>query len=319
MRSMRAALIAGPQRARVIDAARPEPTGGEVRVRLEGCGVCGSNGPVWQGRPWFEYPLTPGAPGHEGWGWIDTIGDGVTQLRVGQRVAFLSDRAFAEYDTCAAAAVVPLPAAVHDLPFPGEALGCAMNVFARSGIQRGDDVAIVGVGFLGVLLVALAADAGARVIAISRRAFPLELADSYGAETITWHDAEDVVRRVADLTDGQGCRVVVEAAGVQPALDLATRLTREHGRLVIAGYHQDGSRTVDMQLWNWRALDVINAHERDPLTYVRGMHAAVTAVVAGALDLRPLLTHTYALEELGAAMRALHERPAGFLKALVVP
>jgi len=54
---------------------------------------------------------------------------------------------------------------------------------------------------------------------------------------------------------------VIEAAGQQWPLDLATELTRERGRLIIAGYHQDGPRQINMQLWNWRGLDVINAHE----------------------------------------------------------
>jgi 2-desacetyl-2-hydroxyethyl bacteriochlorophyllide A dehydrogenase len=316
---MRAALIAGPRHARLIETDTPEPGPGEVRVRLEGCGVCGSNGPVWQGRPWFRYPLAPGAPGHEGWGRIDAAGAGVAGVEAGQRVALLSDRAFADYDVCPADAVVPLPPSLDGLPFPGEAFGCAMNVFARAGIERGDDVAIVGVGFLGAIVAAQAAAAGARVIAISRRRFAVDLAAAQGATAaIEWRDDAAVAGRVAELTDGQGCRVVVEAAGVQQALDLATRLTTQHGRLVIAGYHQDGLRTVDMQLWNWRALHVINAHERDPQRYVAGMRAAAEAIARGALDPRPLLTHSFPLAELGSALQALHERPDGFLKALVL-
>ena len=52
-----------------------------------------------------------------------------------------------------------------------------------------------------------------------------------------------------------------------------------------------------MQLWNWRGLDVVNAHERDPRVYLRGIHAAVDAVLEGWLDPRPLYTHTYGLDE----------------------
>ena len=65
-------------------------------------------------------------------------------------------------------------------PFPGEPLGCAMNIFRRSGIEAGQTVAIVGIGFLGAILTRLAADAGARVIAISRRPFSLEVARAHG-------------------------------------------------------------------------------------------------------------------------------------------
>src|SRR5215831_12908296 len=81
-----AAIFAGPQSIRVAQVALPEPGPHEVRIRLEGCGVCASNLPVWEGRPWLAYPLEPGAPGHEGWGWIDAVGRAVRGLAVGERV-----------------------------------------------------------------------------------------------------------------------------------------------------------------------------------------------------------------------------------------
>src|SRR5690606_33379810 len=105
------------------DVAMPEPGPGQVRVKLEGSGVCASNLAVWEGAPWFEYPLSPGAPGHEGWGEIDALGSGVTGLEIGMRVAGLSGRAFAGYDIAEADQLVPLPAILQDQPFPGEPLG----------------------------------------------------------------------------------------------------------------------------------------------------------------------------------------------------
>lgn len=54
-----------------------DPPAGSVRIRMEGCGICASNLPVWQGRPWFRYPMEPGSPGHEGWGVIEEAGEGV--------------------------------------------------------------------------------------------------------------------------------------------------------------------------------------------------------------------------------------------------
>src|ERR671935_431184 len=160
-----------------------------------------------------------------------------------------------------------------------------MNVFRRSAIHPDQTVAIIGIGFLGALLTALATQAGARVIAISRRAFALEIARQYGATTtIRLDDPQHVVAQVQALTGGAGCERVIEAVGQQAALDLAGELTREGGRLIIAGYHQDGARQVNLQLWNWRGLDVINAHERDPSVYLEGMRRAVAEIAAGALD-----------------------------------
>src|SRR5438094_4167296 len=127
-REMRAAVFTGAQRLHVVSLAVPEPGPHDIRIRLEGCGVCASNLPVWEGRPWFAYPLAPGAPGHEGWGRIDAVGREVRGLALGERVAVLSAHAYATYDVAQADAVVPLPASLEGLPFPGEALGCAINV-----------------------------------------------------------------------------------------------------------------------------------------------------------------------------------------------
>ncbi len=317
--TMRSAVIAGPKTARLERVPIPDPGGGEIRVRLEGCGVCGSNLPFWEGRSWFSYPGEPGAPGHEGWGVVDAVGEGVTGLAPGDRVATLSTRAFAEYDLVSADSAVALPPRLAGRPFPGEPLACAMNAFRRAEVRRGQAVVVVGVGFLGALLIGLAASAGARVIAISRRPYALAMAEALGADvTIALGDHGPIVNRIHQLTDGEGADRVLEVVGLQESLDLAGKLTRVRGRLVIAGYHQDGPRTVDMQLWNWRGLDVVNAHERDPAVYVQGMREAVAAIAEGRLDPFSLFTHRFPLDDLGAAMEAMRTRPEGFMKALVV-
>jgi len=317
-RTMWAAVVTGPGKVRVDDVARPEPGPGQVRLRLAGSGVCASNLTPWAGPEWMRFPTEPGALGHEGWGVIDAVGAGVEGLQAGQPVAALSYHAYAEYDVADAAAVVPLPDALAGQPFPGEPLGCAMNIFRRSEIAPGQTVAIVGIGFLGAILTRLASEVGARVIAVSRRPFSLEVARAMGAaETIPMADHEGIIGAVKELTGGAFCDRVIEAVGKQWPLDLSAELTRERGRLIIAGYHPDGPRQVNMQLWNWRGLDVINAHERDPKVYMAGIRAAVAAVTSGRLDPRPLYTHVYPLERLGEALDATRDRPDGFLKALV--
>jgi threonine dehydrogenase-like Zn-dependent dehydrogenase len=315
---MRAGVIAAPGQAVVEAAARPEPGPGQVLLRLEGSGVCASSLPIWEGREWFSYPQAAGAPGHEGWGRIVALGEGVDGLAVGQRVAALTYRAHAEYDVADAAAVVPLPPSLDDMAMPGEPLGCAVNIFRRSGIEAGQTVAIVGIGFLGALLTQLAVHAGARVIAISRRPFALAVARAAGAaETIAMDDHGRILAEVERLTAGRWCERTIEAVGLQWPLDLAGEITAERGRLIIAGYHQDGPRQVNMQLWNWRGIDVVNAHERDPRQYVEGIRAAVDLMAAGVLDPAPLFTHRLPLDRLGEALELTRRRPDGFLKALV--
>src|SRR5207237_7089964 len=137
------------------------------------------------------------------------------------------------------------------------------------------------------------------------------------AETISLDDAAAAIARVRELTNGKFCDVVIEAVGKQEPLDLAGELTRERGRLIIAGYHQDGPRQINLQLWNWRGLDVINAHEREPRVYVEGIRAAVDAVASGRLDPTPLYTHSFSLDRICDALNAMKERPKNFMKALV--
>ncbi|HEV7135477.1 MAG TPA: zinc-binding dehydrogenase [Steroidobacteraceae bacterium] len=314
----RALRFRQPHALAIEQVAVRSPAAGEVRVRLEGCGVCGSNLPVWEGRPWFNYPLDPGAPGHEGWGAVDAVGEGVEDLAVGDRVALLSYNAYAEYDIAPAGGVVRLPAGLAGRAFPGEPLACVMNIFRRCAISPGETVAIVGIGFIGAALTALAVRAGARVLAVSRRPSALEMAERMGASTlIRLDDARRVISQSQAVTGEHGCQCVIEAAGTQQTLDIASELTGVRARLVIAGYHQDGPRQVNLQQWNWRGLDVINAHERDPAVYRRGMQAAVDLVAQGGFDPEPLWTHRFPLEEAGAAFEALARRPAGFMKALI--
>jgi threonine dehydrogenase-like Zn-dependent dehydrogenase len=315
---MKAAVVTGAGRIEIDNFPLPIPAKNQVRIKLEGCGVCASNLGPWAGPEWMNFPTEPGGLGHEGWGVIDTIGDDVRGIEVGDRVAALSFHAYATYDIADQQAVVPLPATLAGLPFPGEPLGCAMNIFRRSNIEPGQTVAIVGIGFLGALLTQLAVSAGARVIAISRRPFALKAAQDAGASTvIAMEDHWQILDEVKSLTGGHFCDCVIEAVGKQWPLDLAAELTKERGRLIIAGYHQDGPRQVNMQLWNWRGLDVINAHERDPAIYASGIRSAIEAVVDGRLNPSPLYTHSFPLEQLGTALDMTRDRPDGFLKALV--
>jgi threonine dehydrogenase-like Zn-dependent dehydrogenase len=315
--TMLAAVFAGPQEIRIEPVAVPHPGPGQIRVRMQGCGVCASNLGPWMGGPWMKYPMEPGAPGHEGWGIVDALGEGVRGHMPGQRVTVLSQHAYAQYDLVAADAALALPEELADQPFPGEPLGCAMNIFKRSHIEPGQTVAVVGIGFLGALLTRLCVERGARVIGVSRRGFALETARRCGAAAVVGTDDPWPAARVMELTDGNGCQRVIEAVGMQWALDLAAEITAVRGRLIVAGYHQDGPRQVNMQQWNWRGIDVINAHERATETYLQGMGEAIEAVRTGRIDPSGFYTHSFSLEDLPQAFAALQHRPEGFLKAWI--
>lgn len=319
-KTMRAAVLTGPQEFAMADVPVPLPGPGEVLIRLEGCGVCASNVEPWEGQPWSTWPGQPGGMGHEGWGVIAALGEAVEGLAVGQRVTALTERSYAEYDVAPAAMVIPLPGSLDGRPVPGEPVACAMNIFARSDVRPGQTVVIVGIGFMGAILTRLATDAGARVIAVSRRQESLDLARSMGAaETIPMDDHWRIIETVKGLTGGRMAERVIECVGKQWPLDLAGELVAEGGRLVIAGYHQDGPRQVNMQMWNWKGIDIASAHERDAGVRVAGLRAAVDALASGRLDLTPLLTGRYALDDLGQALADTRDKPGAFVKGWVAP
>ena len=317
---MVAAIWTGPGCFDLREFPVPRPGPGQVRVRLEGCGVSATDFLQWE--KCRENPLepglpsTPGAPGREAWGRVDTLGAGVSGFEPGQRVALLSNQGYAQFDVADARQVVALPEELDGKPFPARPLAGAVNVFRRSGIDKGDIVAVVGIGFLGALVTQLAALSEATVIAIGRRQDALEMARRFGAAHTLVFDPAETPGAIRALTGGALCDVVIEAVGKPPPLDLAAELTRERGRLLMAGCHHM-PRAVNLPLWNRRGLDVVNAHEPSPVLCHEGMREAVSAVEAGLMTPDPLYTHRFPLGRLGEALRLARERPDGFMKALI--
>jgi NADPH2:quinone reductase len=317
-RTMMAAVLVSPRRFELQEFEIPRVGSDEVRIRVEYCGICSSNLAPWKGAPWFSYPFPPGAPGHESMGVVEELGASVVGLKVGEYVSVLGNNGFAEYQIAKAHCVVPIPGGRHESPFLGEPLGCAINIFRRAQIRRDDWVAIVGTGFLGTILLQLCVGVGSKVIAISRRRSALRTAEEMGATLIVpFGNSADLLEAVLKAAGPQLCNVVIEAGGVQATLDIASTLTGTRGRLVIAGYHQDGPRSVNMQEWNWRGIDVINAHEREEAVSVEGIRLAAEAVASGRIRLAGLVSHFFPLNEIENGFQTLEERPEGFVKGVV--
>ncbi len=316
---MQAAQFTGNNQIEVKECNVPQIDENEVLIAMEGCGLCASNLPVFEGRDWFEYPFACGNPGHEGWGRVVAMGANVSNVKLGDRVAVITYHAFAEYDKAPDSDVIKIPESLADKPFPGEPLACAVNIFERSQIAAGQTVAVIGVGFLGALLISMLKEKGAKVIAITRRQSALDLAQDLGADhCINMNEHWPVVDSVKEITQQHLCERVIEATGKQWPLDLAGDIVGEGGKLIIAGFHQDGMRQVNMQTWNWKGIDVINAHERDPQKYISGMKKAVQMVERGKLNPFPLFTHNFTLSEIQQAFELAAERPEGYMKALIM-
>lgn len=316
---MRIAVLKGIKNFAIEDEPMPITNLDEVLIRVKACGVCTSELYSWNGK--HKDVSFPQYPGHEPTGIIEKVGKNVEGFEPGDHVAVWSDgRSYAEYIKVPGDYVIKIP---EDIPFQmalGEPIGCAINGVRRSAIQLGDVVVIIGCGFMGSLIVQGAVLRGpSKIIAVDLDNDRLRLAKNLGADVIINSKENDAIRMVMELTDGKGADVVIEATGEQVPLDIASEMTRIRGRLVVFGYHVSGPRTVDMGMWNWKGLDVINAHERAPEVYVEGIKIGIDLLSRGKITMKQLVTHTYPLERINEAFDAADTKPKGFMKAVVMP
>lgn len=131
-------------------------------------------------------------------------------------------------------------------------------------------------------------------------------------------DHDQIIRQVQKLTRDRLCNRTIECTGKEWPLNLAIELTGTRGRLIVAGFHQDGMRSVNVQMLNWRGIDMISAHERDPARYLSGIEQAIRAIERGRMYPFDLITHQYNLENLSEGFRDLQQRPDGFIKGIMI-
>lgn len=310
---MRQASLVGPRQFVLQERPVPACGAGTVLIRVHYCGVCMGEVNVWGSDLGTRYPLWIG---HEVAGVVARVGRGVSRFQPGDRVAAITGgNGYADFVCAEETEVVGLPERMAMSSAMGEPLACAVNAVGRSQIALGDTVVIVGAGFMGLLALQAALLRGpAQVLMVDVRPSLRPIALELGASRfLTPAEAPEAV---AETTGGDLADVVIEATGKGPGLDLAGDLVRIRGTLVIYGYHQDGTRAVNVGQWNWKGLDVINAHERETARYVDGMRRGLALVAAGRITLDPLITHVFAPEELNAAFALAEGRPEGFIKAV---
>lgn len=314
---MKIAILEKPGRFSINELPVPEPGEGDVLVRVAACGVCTSELDVWEGKAGAAG--LPRAIGHEVSGVIERVGPGVEGPREGEPVAVWATRGgFAEYvavdaDYCFPAGNVPLDLAL------GEPLACAVNAVELANPALGDDVVVIGAGFMGNLIQKLVQLRGPRhVIVADTRPDALERAARMGATRVVDVAKESLKDAVAGLTDGRGADVTFEVAGTQGALTAAGEVTRMSGTVATVGYHQGGNRELPLAYWNWMAFKIANAHFREVATIMRGMRIGMRLLTAGRVTLDDVVTHRFPLDQIDRAFATAHEKPPGFAKATVV-
>jgi threonine dehydrogenase-like Zn-dependent dehydrogenase len=233
--------------------------------------------------------------------------------------AWVEGGGFAEQALVEERFCIPVAAGVA-YPAVAEPLACVVNAVELAAPALGDDVVIVGAGYMGNLLQLVTALKGPRTITVADiRSHALARASELGATRVVDTGGESLAEAVAEVTDGRGADVTYEVTGTGQGLELAGEVTRMSGKLCIVGYHQGGTRTVPLASWNWMAFQLINAHFRDIDTIMRGMRAGMRLVNAGVLDASSLVTASYGLAQIEQAFETAAAKPDGFVKAVVEP
>jgi threonine dehydrogenase-like Zn-dependent dehydrogenase len=315
---MKQSVIVEPQHSVLVDRDVPQPGPNEVMVHVKTCGVCASELHGWKGDQ-YSYPREYG---HEVAGEVVAVGSQVTSFQPGMRVTGLFSKGFAEYSKTPQEFVTSIPDGVSYEEALGEPIACVMSGARRTNIDLGDTVAMVGLGFMGMLMLEAARLRGpARIIAIDPRREVLDSAMKFGADEV--YTPNEVPERLmltewGHLGKGRGADVVFESSGTQPGLTLAGQLVRDHGILSLVGWHQGGLRQVDVEMWNWKGFDIINAHERRMDYLMDCMHRGLALVAAGKLNIAELISHRFPLNAVDDAFRALADKPPGYHKAVIV-
>jgi threonine dehydrogenase-like Zn-dependent dehydrogenase len=316
---MRYSHLIAPRTSELVEQPTPEPGPSEVLIEVKVCGVCAS-----ELHPWMDpLPAYPRRMGHEPAGVVRAVGPAVAGLQPGDRVTGLFAPAFSDMAVARADNVLKIPDGVAFEHALGEPLACLVNAQRRTRIELADRVAVVGLGFMGLGVLQLLKLRGpAEIVAIDPREEARARAMALGASVAYHPDDIPAALLLTDWSQWQGPRgvdVVIEASGVEAGLTLAGRMVRAHGMLSIVGFHQGGHRHVDVEMWNWKAIDVVNAHVRRQADLMRSMRIGLDLIATRQFSFAPLVSHRFGLDELDQAFLQLLQKPVGFCKAVVVP
>ena len=330
---MKAAVLYGKEDVRLEQRPVPEPGPGEVLVRIQAALTCGTDLKVFRNGGHAKMLNPPALFGHEFAGIIEKTGSGVTGWKAGQRVVAANSAPCGECFYCgkdqpnlcedllflngAYAEYLLLPERIvkenlleipQKLSFQAaaltEPLACVLRGVQAVTPERGESVAILGAGPVGLMFVQLAAKAGAKVIVVGKGAKRLEAALRCGAEVIldlaTLKDPIEAVRRATPR--GKGPDLLIEAVGRPEAWSQAISMVRPGGRVLLFGGCPAGTQVpLDARRIHYDELSLLSVFHHTP----EAIRQSLNLLVDGIVKPDPLITRQAPLEELPAILRKM--------------
>ncbi len=344
---MKANVFRAPGKFGLEEKPIPRPGVGEAVVRVRLTTICGTDIHIVRG----EYPVEPGLTiGHEAVGVIHELGMGVAGYHVGQRVlmgaitpcgqceACLSghtsqcggalggwrfgntiDGVQAEYVRVpfAQANLTPIPDSLadEDVLLLSDIASTGFAAAESGGVRLGDMVAVFAQGPIGLCATLGAKLMGAaEIFAVDTDSNRLRLAEHFGATSVL-HPETDPVRQIRQLTGGRGVDVSIEALGAQSTFENALRVLRPGGTLSSVGVYS-GHLRIPLDAFGAGIADYKIVTTLCPGGKER-MARLMRLVEASRINLRPLLTHKFALDEIEKAYELFSSRRDGVLKVAV--
>jgi L-iditol 2-dehydrogenase len=324
---MRISQIVAPRTSEVIEIDDPAPADHQVLVEVVASGVCTSDLTPW--RTGGRGDGTPVRLGHEIVGLVLSAGANARGWSAGDLVTGLGGPGFATRAVLDAANILPVPAGIDPALAIGEPVADLEEALSRTRMTAGDQVAVVGLGFMGLGLVQLVKDRapglligvdpvpGARHRALDLGADLVFAPDSVPAEFGGPGVGGPGVGGVERAGDRRA-DVVLEATGVTPGLKTAGGLVRPFGTLCVVGYHHAGDAPMDMDLW-YKAVTIVNGFCPEKPRLMRAMRDALDLIARHRFSYAPLVTHRFALADVDQAYELMDARADGFVKAVLVP
>ena len=339
---MRAAVLTGIRQVRLEERPEPQARAGWVVVRVESASICGTDSHQYDGR--VDTPF-PRVPGHDFAGRVEAVGDGVDGSLVGTPVAvkpslpcgecadcnagrladcgskrligLWSDGCMAEKVAVPQVNLVPRPDGVEDWQACLlEPLAVGLNTVDRLQIMLGETVLILGQGPIGLALTRLCALSGAgRLIVTDAREAPFAVSRAYGATECLNVTETDVVPAVAGLTGGAGADIVIETSGFPASSAIVLDVVRKEGKVAHIGWANDLPPLPVIPIMA-KTLTVFGVGGNGG----RGQYErSIELVRSGRIDLGPMVTHRFALDDIAAAFETAASKAEGAIKVVVRP
>jgi len=285
----------------------------EVLVRIKACGICA--GDVYKFKrpdPAWKYPVFFG---HEGCGVVEAVGKQVTQLSEGDNVALLGKQQFSQRIVVPVRSACKLPSSITHHEWIVEPVACVVNSLTNAGITPGDDVVIVGCGFMGLLHVqGLAHMPVSKVVAVERIRKRLSLAGEFGATHLIARGEEEELHGMAATI--AGFDVAIECSGAAAALNLCSKILRRGGTLVIFAWHHQ-PRRVDTSRWHVGGYRVLNTSPMFSPNFDSFFGRAVKMMERGIFRLDRLVTHVSPAERAQELFEIAASAKDGYIKGAI--